>query len=57
MQEHGQKSSSNAGIAIGRIASASATPYGYTVSLWSSGALLIHFRGTPNVGDIYLFAA
>lgn len=36
---------------------ASAAPYGYTVSLWSSGALLIHFRGTPNVGDVILFAA
>jgi hypothetical protein len=43
--------------ALGAIVSASAAPYGYTVSLWSSGALLIHFRGTPNVGDVFLFAA
>ncbi len=42
---------------LGTVISASAAPYGYTVSLWSSGALLIHFRGTPNVGDVFMFAA
>ncbi|MBS2032607.1 MAG: hypothetical protein JST54_32335 [Deltaproteobacteria bacterium] len=33
----------------------SATPYGYTVAIWCSGALLMHDRGTPTVGDVYLF--
>lgn len=41
--------------ALGTIVSASAAPYGYTVSLWSSGALLIHFHGVPTVGEIFLF--
>lgn len=41
--------------ALGTIVSASAAPYGYTVSLWSSGALLIHFHGLPRVGDVFLF--
>jgi hypothetical protein len=48
---------STGGIALRTIVSASAAPYGYTVSLWSSGALLIHFRGPPNVGEVFLFAA
>ncbi|HEX3317239.1 MAG TPA: hypothetical protein VHR88_04425 [Solirubrobacteraceae bacterium] len=37
--------------------SSSAAPYGYTISVWSSGAVLIHFRGPPNVGDVFGFAA
>jgi hypothetical protein len=52
-----RKRSSTTGIALGTVVSASAAPYGYTVSLWSSGALLIHFRGAPNVGEVFLFAA
>ncbi len=44
-------------LALGTVASASATPYGYTISLWSSGALLMHFHGPPNVGEVFLFAA
>ena len=32
-------------------------PYGYTVTLWSSGALLMHARGTPDVADVFLFMA
>jgi hypothetical protein len=35
----------------------SATPYGYTVSLWSTGALLLHFHSTPSVWEVFLFAA
>lgn len=42
--------------AFGTTISASAAPYGYTVSIWSTGALLIHFRGNPNVWEIFLFA-
>jgi hypothetical protein len=48
--------SGNLGHALGTLASASAGPYGYTLSVWSSGAVLIHFRGLPNVGDVLLFA-
>ena len=43
--------------ALGTVVSGSAAPYGYTISLWSSGALLIHFHGAPDVGDVFLFAA
>ncbi len=39
------------------VMSASAAPYGYTVTIWSSGALLMHFRGAPKVFEIFLFAA
>jgi hypothetical protein len=45
------------GSALGALASASAAPYGYTISVWSSGAVLIHFRGAPNVADVFGFAA
>lgn len=41
--------------ALRAIAGRSAVPYGYTVTLWSSGALLMHARGTPGVGDVFLF--
>lgn len=44
-------------IALGTLASSSAAPYGYTISVWSSGAILIHFHGAPNVGEVFLFAA
>jgi hypothetical protein len=43
------------GAALGTLASASAAPYGFTLSVWSSGAVLTHFRGAPNVGDVFLF--
>lgn len=48
---------STTGVALATIVSASAAPYGYTVSLWSSGALLMHFRGAPGTGEVFLFAA
>ena len=44
-------------LAFSTIVSASAPPYGYTVSVWTSGAILMHFRSSPNVGDVFLFAA
>src|SRR3954453_12719113 len=34
-----------------------ALPYGYTVTMWSSGQVLIHFHGTPSLGLVALFAA
>ena len=51
-----QRMASSTGVALGTIVSASATPYGYTVSLWSSGALLIDRHHFPGVGDVFLFA-
>jgi spore maturation protein SpmB len=34
---------------------ASAAPYGYTVTIWSSGALLMHSHGVPKVADVFVF--
>jgi hypothetical protein len=42
--------------AFGTVVAASAAPYGYTVSIWSSGAVLMHRRGVPDVFDVFLFA-
>lgn len=39
------------------IVSASAAPYGYTLTIWSSGALLLHYRGSPHVWEVSLFVA
>ena len=36
---------------------ASAAPYGYTVTLWSSGAILIRSHGLPHVAEVFAFAA
>jgi hypothetical protein len=36
---------------------AAALPYGFTVTMWSSGQVLIHFHGTPSLGLVALFAA
>ncbi len=35
----------------------SAIPYGYALTLWSSGAVLEHSHGTPSVGVAFLFVA
>jgi hypothetical protein len=42
--------------ALGTIVAASAAPYGYTVTLWSSGALL-RSHGTPHVAEVFGFVA
>jgi hypothetical protein len=34
---------------------ASAAPYGYTISIWSSGAVLMHAHGTPRVAEVFAF--
>jgi hypothetical protein len=34
---------------------ASAAPYGYTLTVWTSGAVLSHARGIPSAGDALLF--
>ncbi|MGI8558617.1 MAG: hypothetical protein ACR2ND_09950 [Solirubrobacteraceae bacterium] len=33
----------------------SAIPYGYTLTIWTSGAAIEHSHGTPTVGDTFLF--
>lgn len=43
--------------ALGTIVAASAAPYGYTISMWSSGAILIHTHGTPRVAEVFAFLA
>jgi hypothetical protein len=43
--------------AFGTIVAASAAPYGYTVTIWTSGAVLMHYRGTPSVFDAFVFLA
>jgi hypothetical protein len=42
--------------ALDTVVAGSAAPYGYTVSLWSSGAILTHAHGAPDVLDVVLFA-
>lgn len=42
---------------MGTIATATAAPYGYTVSLWSAGAMLTHYHGIPRPGEVFLFIA
>jgi hypothetical protein len=34
---------------------ASAFPYGYTLTIWTSGAVLAHARGLPTTADAFLF--
>jgi hypothetical protein len=34
---------------------ASAAPYGYTLTIWTSGAVASHERGLPTTGDALLF--
>ena len=43
--------------ALGTTIAASAAPYGYTLTIWSSGAILIRSHGTPSVGEVFMFAA
>ena len=43
--------------ALGTMVAASAAPYGYTVTIWNSGAVLMHSHRTPNVADVFLFIA
>jgi len=36
---------------------ASSAPYGYTLAMWSSGALLLRSHGVPHVPEVFVFAA
>ncbi len=40
---------------LGVVAGAAAAPYGYTATVWGSGAVLADLRGTPTVGDAFSF--
>jgi len=40
---------------LAAVASGSAVPYGYTVTLWSSGAVLSHAHGPPDLMRVALF--
>jgi hypothetical protein len=40
---------------IGRVTSILSIPYGYTVSLWSAGALTYTRQGAPSVPDVMSF--
>jgi hypothetical protein len=35
----------------------SAAPYGYTLTIWTSGAVAMHDLGSPNAGRVLLFLA
>ncbi len=40
---------------MGTVIAASAAPYGYTITIWSSGAVLMRSHGSPSVGEVFLF--
>jgi hypothetical protein len=42
--------------AFATMVATSAAPYGYTVSVWSTGGMLMHHHGTPRVHDVFAFA-
>ena len=48
-------STHNRDRSLAAVASGSAVPYGYTVTLWSSGAVLSHVHGPPDMARIVLF--
>ncbi len=41
--------------ALATVLHGSAIPYGYTVSIWTSGVVLIRHRGLPTTGQAFLF--
>ena len=40
---------------LATIIPATAAPYGYTLAIWSSGAVLLRSHGTPSLGDTLMF--
>jgi hypothetical protein len=42
--------------ALATVLHGSALPYGYTVTVWTSGAMLIRHHGLPSTGQVFLFA-
>lgn len=43
--------------ALRSVVAASAAPYGYTISIWGSGALLLSHHGVPDTTDVAAFIA
>jgi hypothetical protein len=43
--------------ALATVLRGAAVPYGYTVTVWTSGLTLTRTRGTPSVAEIFLFMA
>ena len=41
--------------ALATVLRASAVPYGYTVTVWTSGMMLTRHRGIPSTGEVFLF--
>lgn len=41
--------------ALGTIVVASAAPYGYTISIWSTGAVVSRSHGAPRVAEVFAF--
>lgn len=44
-------------VAMGTVVAASAAPYGYTISVWCSGALLMGAHGLPRTLEVFAFLA
>ncbi len=59
MSERGDRTETPSAVraGLGTIVAASAAPYGYTLTIWSSGAVLIDAHGKPSVGAVFLFLA
>ncbi len=36
---------------------ASSAPYGYTLAIWSSGAVLLRSHGVPHIAEVFVFVA
>jgi len=43
--------------ALGTTVAASAAPYGYAITLWSAGAIVIRADGLPRLAEVFAFAA
>jgi hypothetical protein len=41
--------------ALATVLRGSALPYGYTVTVWTSGMMLTRHRGLPSTGQVFLF--
>lgn len=43
--------------ALATVLRGSALPYGYTVTVWTSGIMLVRHRGLPSTAEVFLFMA